>query len=344
MIDLTTFADFLRRSSIGIVIGIFGLTAVIIIYMYRGGIKNAISPAKPAPATVAFGILPKYDQNLGFPARAGIAYTIQTVSGEFPNLPMTAKVFALFQNEPTFGGPGIVKQRAVQLGFPSEPLKVSENKMTFVDSRNSARKLTIDVLNGDLSLLTNYLANPSILSTRPVSVEEAKAVTRVFFKSAGLAFDRYPESKIQTQNFRVDGSNLVEANSLANTNVIQVVYGHGDLDKLPVIAAKKTENNVSTIIAKNDVVDAKIVNMDLLKNRFSTYPLKGAVKALEDLKAGRGNFNDKFGGDGLTITSVSIGYVEGDKEKGYLTPVYIFNTASGITAYVDAVDEAWVKN
>lgn len=343
MIDLTTSADFLRRSSVGIVLGILGLTAVIVIYMYWGNIKNAISPPKPAPATVAFGILPKFDQSIGFPARAGIPYTIQTVSGELPNLPATAKVFALSKNEPTFGGPAVIKQRAAQLGFSGEPSETIGNMLTFVDSRNSSRKLIIDVLSGDLSLSTDYLINPSILNARPGSVEEAKSTARDFFKSAGLVFEEYPDNKIVTQNFRIDGGNLVEANSLANTNVIQVMYAHADLDKLPVIAAKKIDNNVNATVAKNGIVNAKIINSELIKNKFATYPLKGVTRAFEDLKAGKGDFNDEFNGDGVTVTSVSVGYVEGDKEKGYLTPVYIFNTANGPSAYVDAIEDAWVQ-
>lgn len=344
MIDLTTSADFFRRSSIGIVLGILGLTTVIFIYMYRGGIKNAISPPKSAPATVAFGILPKFDQNVGFPAKAGISYTIQTVSGELPSLPATAKVFALSKNEPTFGGPAVIRQVAAKLGFPAEPSETLGNNLTFIDGRNSGRKLIMDVLSGDLSISTNYLTNPNILNTRPGSVDEAKSIARDFFKSAGLPLGDYPENKIVTQNYRIDGGDLVEATSLANSNVVHVMYGHADLDKLPVIAAKKTENNVNVTVAKSEIVNAKIINSELLKNKFSTYPLKGIARAFEDLKAGIGDFNDEFNGDLITITSVTVGYVEGDKKKGYLTPVYIFNTANGLSAYVDAIEEAWVRN
>ncbi|MBI3341492.1 hypothetical protein HY024_00035 [Candidatus Curtissbacteria bacterium] len=343
MIDLTTSADFLRRSSVGIVVGILILILIIVGYMFRNDVKNTIFPQKPPPATVAFGMLPKFNLAVGYAAKNNIAYTLQTVTGDLPALSDKAKVFAIAVKEPTFGAPAQVKLRAAKLGFDGNPIDVGGQLMSFVDTRNNQRTLKINSLTGDILLESNYLSTQEVLTTRPSSIDEAKMTAEDFFHSAGLNFDDYDRKQPEVKSFRVDGSNLVEANSLATTNVIQVTYNHVAIDKMPVVYPKQKNSNVAAIVARSGVVEAKIINLNVLKNKFSTYPLKGVQKAYEDLKAGRAAFDDRFDGDSLTITSVSLGYVDSGSETAYLMPVYIFNSSTGLKVYVSAVDDSWIK-
>lgn len=344
MIDLTTSADFFRRSSLGILIGILILVVTITVYMFRSDIKNAVAPPKPPPATVAFGILPKFDLGVGYPASSNVKYILQTVTGELPALPNTAKVFTTTVKEPSFGGPAIAKQKAARLGFLDDSIESTAVQMKFIDARNDQKTLTINMSTGDLILTTNYLSTPEVLTSRPRSVDDAKLLAADFFRTAGLNFDDFAKDRVQTRNFRIDGGVLIEANSLSSTNVIEVAYKYADIDKLPIINAKQRENNVFAIVGESGVVQARIINLNLLKNQFATYPLKGVVKAFAELAAGQAAYDSQFDGDSLTVTSVNLGYVDSSQESNYLQPAYIFNTTDGVSAYVSAVDNSWTKD
>src|SRR3990167_1524503 len=110
MVDLTSSAGFLKRFAIWIVLCIVGLILIIVFYLNRSMIGSALFPAKPLPATIAFGILPKFDLNFGYRPTGNILYNLQTVSGDLPNFPTTAKVFAISQNKASFSAPETIKQ------------------------------------------------------------------------------------------------------------------------------------------------------------------------------------------------------------------------------------------
>ena len=98
MIDLTTSAGFFRRASVWIVLSILAFVILLVVYLNRQAIGSTFFPPKPLPATVAFGILPKFNLEQGFKPPAGVSYELQTVTGELPALPSTAKVFKIYKN------------------------------------------------------------------------------------------------------------------------------------------------------------------------------------------------------------------------------------------------------
>lgn len=343
MIDLTSSADFLRRSSLWIGLTIAGLILLLILYMYRGTIKSSLFPPPAPPPTVAFSKLPKFDSNIGYKAQTG-NFALQTVSGELPILPGSAKVFEIIKDKPSFGASESIKGRALNMGFTKEPAQITGSKMKFLNnSQTSQNTLTMDSLSGDLLLESDYLSNTKIVSSRPKTVEEAKAAAKSFFATAGLNLSNYPESKIETKNWRIDGGNLVESNSLSSANVVEVIYRPSDLDKLPVISAKSSESNISAIVAQNTIVFAKVKNIKIAKNRFATYPLKGVAQAYEDLKSGNAATDRNQTGNDFIVTSISLGYVQSEIENNYLMPVYLFKLDNGITTYVSAVDPRWTN-
>lgn len=342
MIDLTTSAGFFRRASVWIVLSVVALIVILVVYLNRQQIGAAFFPPKPLPATVAFGILPKFNFDVGYKPQSGVSYELQTVTGELPALPGTAKVFGISKNVISFSSFDIAKSRAQKLGFTNTPTEIGSNKLQFVDPNDSNRILVIDALNGTTNLESDYLTNTFILAARPRSIEEAKQTAIDFFNSAGVSLSEYPADKITTRNFKVDAGTLVETSSLSTTNLIQVDFTRADLDKLPVTSAKADANPVSALVSDR-VASVKYDALPIEKNDFATYPLKGVGKAFEDLKAGRAAYNKAFSGNSLTITSVSLGYVESDADLDYLVPVYLFNVVGGFSAYVPAVDNSWMQ-
>lgn len=340
MVDLTASADFFRRFAIWIVVTILGLIVIIALYMNRTAIQNAIFPPKPLPATVAFGILPKFNLESDNKPAGGITYTLQTISGGLPSLPNKAKVFAIAQNQPaSFSAPKDAKRKARELGFGEEPI-VSGTGMTFTDA--NGRTLITDVISGDMNLTSDYLNDPGVLTSRPASVEAAKSLAQTFLRSAGINFPVYPEEKVTTKFLRLDGGQLTTANSLSEANLIEFNYVMNDLDKIPVYVKDRENNLVSAIVSKDKVVEAKFQPLKIERGLFATYPLKNVETAFADLKSGNAVINKPLTSGNQTITSVDLGYVI-DGSQNYLVPVYVFELGSGALAFVPAVESAWIQ-
>src|SRR3989304_10594007 len=97
--NLTETASFSRKAFIW-AIRLVGAIVVLVLLISLGRVlKNTIFPPKPLPATVAFGKLPKLDLTEGIKPQAQITYSIETISGQLPSLPNTAKVFTIASNE-----------------------------------------------------------------------------------------------------------------------------------------------------------------------------------------------------------------------------------------------------
>lgn len=342
MIDLTTSAAFFKRSFVWIILGLLAFTFAIFIYVNRINIGRAILPQKPPPATVAFGILPKFDLSPGFKLPANVTYELQTVSGDLPVSPTSAKIFSISKSSPSFLKPQMFTEIARRLGF-SDPGQVVSGVMTFIDPEDRTRTLVIDTTTGETELTSTYLNNIDILISRPESVEDAKKTAQNFFDILNLNFANYPVSKIETEYLRVDGGNLIEANSLSASNLIGVNFPMADLDGLPIKNAREGDRFVYALVWNDIVVYARLQNLMVEKNSFATYPLKGVQKAFEDLKAGKGALNQPFNGQSLVVKSVELGYLQTGNEENYLIPVYMFNVSDGLFAYAPAVDENWTQ-
>ncbi len=339
MVDLTASADFFRRFAIWIALSILGLIAIMVLYMNRTMIQNAIFPPKPLPATVAFGILPKLNLDSDKKPAGGISYNLQTISGSLPHLQNKAKVFSIAQNRSSsFSAPDDARRKARELGFTQEPA-ISGTTMTFTDA--NGRTLVLDIISGDMKLSSDFLNDPDILTSRPDSVETARSLAQSFFKSAGINSPVYPDENATIKFLRLDGGQLTTSNSLSGANLVEFNYVMNDLDKIPVYSINDENNSVSAIVSKNKVVEAKFQPLKIDRGLFATYPLKNVETAFADLKSGNVVFNKPLSGDNQTITSVDLGYVV-DREK-YLVPVYVFKMASGALGFVPAVDSSWVQ-
>jgi len=321
-------------------VSIVVLIVILSLSMNRAAIQKALFPPKPLPATVAFGILPKFDLNFGNKPTGSITYTLQTVSDELPILPTTAKVFAMGQNKASFSTPDVIKEKAGNLNFATEP-EISGTKMKFTDQKG--RTLTADVISGNMKLITTYLNDPDILTTRPDSVEQVKKQATDFFETAGLNPFNYPENKIEIKYYRLDGGSLNETSSLSNANLVGINYQMGDIDKIPVYTVDTGRNSVFALASQKNLVEATFEPLNVDKGLFATYPLKDISLAYEELKTGNAVFNKPNNGSGLIVSSVSLGYLA-NPSASYLIPVYVFDLGNPLLAFVPAVDASWIQH
>jgi len=344
MATLTETAIFSKKASRWVGAGIIILIVLIILLISGKTIKNMILPPKAPPATVAFGKLPKFDLSLGIKPPTVVSYDLETVSGAFPiSLPQSAKVFSIAFPESSFGALEQVKVKASRAGFSSEPVEVLPGSAKFVDNSKKDKVLTIETASGNLVLFSNYLSNPEIITRKTKSVEDAIRIARNFFNNFDLDMEEFPEKNIQTRKLRVDTGGLKETLALSDTNLIEVVFGRADADKLPILAAWEETPQVWAFVSGDEIVAANLKIAKIQKFRFSTYPLKGVQKAYDDLKAQNAAFNKKAAGSQIAIREVTLGYIEGKSTEEFLQPVYLFRGNEGFVAYVAAVAGDWTE-
>ena len=342
MANLTEAAFFSKKAFIW-TLWFIGAVLILILLVSLGKVtKNAIFPPKPLPATVAFGKLPKLDLTEGIKPQAQITYSIETISGQLPSLPNTAKVFTIASNESSFGALERTKIRVSKLGFTEEPQKISGNIFQFQDPKEEDRIIAIDVTSDNFTLESNYFNSPQILSTRPGSLEAAVDLARDFFSNFDLNLEEFPQDKIQTLTFRVDAGHLTETPALSTANVIQVNFQRADLDGLNIISPQESKPPAKALVSQRKIVEAELAKLAILQNEFATYPLKETTEAFEQLKSGQGAFNKSPTNLNVPIRNVSLAYIETKNYQNYLQPVYVFKSDEGLVAYVAAVDDVWI--
>lgn len=343
MSSLTEAALLSKKAFFWVIIAICVIVAIFVFLGVGKNIKNALFPAGPAPATVAFGNLPALDVSNGYKAPAGVVYSLETISGDFPQFPGSLKVFAIGTEESSFGAVERTKEKAGQIGFRAAPLEISSGIFKFTDPENDQKTLVVNSLSGNFVMDSNYFSDLNIIGSRPPNEEAAKSIATQFFAKYGSDLSDFTPDKIAVRKLRIDGKNLTEAPALSSANLIEVNFYRQDLDGVSVYGAKKNAAEVSALVSQSGVVWAKANLVPILKNKFATYPLRSASEAFESLKGGSGFFDQPVTASSQNIIDVSLGYVIGEKTKDFLIPVYVFKSVSGTLAFVSAVEGKWVK-
>lgn len=341
MSSLTQAALFSKKAFFWSLVAIAIVVSLFVFLSIGRSIKNALFPKGPLPATVAFGKLPSMDLSGGFKAPGGVTYILETISGEFPAFPASAKVFAIGKGGPSFGALERIKIKAANLGFRESPIETSPGVFKFVDERDSERILTIDSLSENFTLASNYFSDTEVVGGRFPREEKAIDMAVGFLQSYGLSLENYPRDKIETKKLRIDGNTLTETPALLDTNLIEVNFVRGNLDGIPVFGVWKDKAVISVLVSQNNVASAQVKPPMILAHKFATYPLRSAFLAFEDLRTGLAAFNRPLTTSTITIIGVSLAYVESDAVGDFLIPVYIFSGVGDFWGYVPAVDESW---
>lgn len=343
MATLTEAAIFSKKSFHVLLIGLGVLLVLLIFIRIAGNLKDELFPPSPLPATVAFDKLPKVDLSEGAKPSADLIYKMETISGDLPVLPTSAKVFKIEMPEVTFGDLERTKSKVAQVGFFGEPVEIIQGKAKFVDSKSQSRQITINLASGNFTFNNNFLNDPRLSSIQLRSQAEGIAKAYGFFYIFGLDETEFPRNRATITRYSLSDTNLKEADSISSTNLIRVNLNRGDIDKMPVINASLDNNRVWALVSSIETLEAKLSITPIKLHKFATYPLKGVDKAYQELKNGKAFFNKEPEGKIFSIREVVLGYVDTEKFQPYLQPFYLFKGENGQIVYIGAVDETWIK-
>lgn len=337
MANLTQMSLFLRKW------GVFAiLTTIVVLVVFFGGksLLKIIFPVKPAPATVAFGKIPKLDLKAGFIPKSAISYKIETISGDLPALVTEAKVIATETGGVGFGTTDKIKSRVVVLGFTDAPTDTGNGALRFVDPKDSSRVLMVDAASGNFKLTGELQSQESsgLINSQATAINTA----RTFFNAFGLDDLQYPDSSVVLRYFDLSEGKLVSVPSANSAKLAEVKFYHGNIDGLVSRQLKEDESYAWALVSGKQVVNAEMNIPSVAFYKYATYPLKGTTKAFEDLKAGLGAFSGNFDDSQFAIRDVVLAYLFVNNQP-YIQPIYVFSGETGVDAYVAALSDKWVE-
>lgn len=309
-------------------------------------VKDILTP--PPPPQADFGKLPP----IPFPDRQkeNIVYSLNTLSGFLPNFSDRAKVYKIVTPQPTLLGLEKTRQKVAAVDFISNGVQISEDIYQWVDQgRPLQRKITINIFSGDFNLSSPYLVTPSLQTlSRTDEKEDAIEKAKSFLSSMSLFHDDVDEKKTKTTLFSIEAATLVPTSKTSNTRIIRVDFFQRDVDSLPIHYENGIKSTMSLLVGKErnilQVVDATHFHKNI-SQISSTYAIKSASDAFEELKKGKGYVAYKPEGVvEFTIKEVFLGYYIGEKEQEFLMPIVVFKGDNDFVGYVSAVRDEWISN
>lgn len=296
-------------------------------------------PPPPAP-TVIFGRLP----TLSFPQKEAstLSFVLQTPTGELPALPVQSNVYLMPQTTVSFLALEESVQIARQLGFTGTPVELSQTIYRF-EKPNTPATLEMNIVNKSFSLNYRLGETPTLLSTRPRSTEEALSAVRSYLSQASLLTPDLSEGTHSFEFQKVQPPSLTSVLSLSDANFIRVNLFRKKYDELPVLTPYKNSGNVWFLVSGSTNRDTQIVAGEyhyfpVDETRKSTYPLKSASVAFDELKAGKAYSVTTPAGalEKVVVRRVYLAYYDSGRPQGFMQPVVVFE-GDDYLGYVPAV-------
>ncbi len=327
--------------------GLF-LGAIFLIYIFvKGGtiFRQLFFPKPPPPPAQAFGKLP----HIAFPKKgeSGINYTVNTVDGKLPSLANRIDVYALLTTEPDLLALQKAKTTLDSMNFVENQFKRSDTVYQWTQSRTGI-VINYDIVNKNFTINSNYLNNPSLISTTllPSETDIVRDVSNylksIEAETENIDFDRAKVELLELQN-----GSLVGAQNLGNARLARVTLVQKNVGDTPIIYGALEDSLLTFIVSypSNSIqlLDGTFYNYQIDESKKSDYPVKTAEQALEDLKSGNGYTINPQNLTDVDITNVELKYYLPRESNGYLLPVFVF-TGINFTGFVEALPNTSIQD
>lgn len=340
---LTTFVTYYKKTIFFLAAFLIIAVALIAFSNLLGKIIDSLTGANKIPPIVAFGKLPILDLSGGVKPTGDTIYEIETITGDLPNLNTSAKVFAIKKQVATFSDLEDSKKKAKALKFLDTPVENIGGNVTFQDSKDESRKLTVQIVSQSFKLDSNYLSDFGIISGHIRSEDAARSSAIDFLRSTQIPINQFPPENIIIENYKIEQGKLAKSSSLAGTNLTRVIFNRPDIEGLPIFDINRESPSVWALTTGDKIVAAQYNSFEVSKHKFSTYPLKGVKKAFEELKNGNGTLNKNLESNVFEIRKVKLGYLQTRTFQDFLEPVYVFESDNNLAAFVNAVENQWIE-
>ncbi|MBP9815276.1 MAG: hypothetical protein KBC63_03050 [Candidatus Levybacteria bacterium] len=336
-----SLAQITREARFSLKIGGLIIVSLILIFLvFQGGlfIKNFLFPQPPTPAEEKFGSLP----TLVFPESTNSLpeFKLNTVSGNFPSFPSTILVYKLQQKTPKVSDYQSARNRAASLGYTQNQQAINQSLYKWSKS-NANNVLFYDITSLNFSVESDYLTDPNLIPSPLSNTEDVTEAILSFIHTLGASTSDIDLSKSPIFYYNISSGQLVEAESAINATVARIFLKQQDVNELPIYYPTSNPSSLyitTTSDTTSGVVHANYNHFLPDLNDSSTYKLRSAESAFEDLKKGKGYIVRPTTASTIDITDISLGYyLSTESSQKYLMPIIVFTGANNFQAYLSAL-------
>ena len=333
----------------------YGLVALVVLIVGRVLLTaavnywKAINPPPEPPPTVGFGPLPKIEFPTQEDSDKPTSYVLELPTAKFRQFPDRAKVFFMPSVAPSLLADELVKQKASSFMFVFQPEILGERTYRWTRTEGLDMSLTMDTLNYNFSLKSNFRAKPEFL-INPNLPEEFEAVAKVksLLDRADLLADDVATASGKVSFIRSLGGELTPAASLSDSDFVRVDLNRVAVDdRYPMYTSEGTKGIISAILTGatntlSGVVEINNYYHPVDYEQVETYPLREVKMAWKVLQAGEGFISSKGELETAVIRDVELGYYDSEEEQGFLQPVFVFKGDEGFMGIVSAVNPQYM--
>lgn len=295
-------------------------------------------PEPPPPPTVSFGKLPELNLPEGQSVE-GVTYTLELPEGSLPNLPTQAKVYFMPKIASNLLDLESAIEKARGLGFSPNPQEISETVYRF-SHPNVPATLEINIVTGIFSVSYSLSQDSSPIERIPPAPEIAASTVRSYLSSADLL----PEDLTgpTTHEFlKIEGGDLVVKQGRADSHLTKINFYRKAYDERASLPPNPDEANVWFLVSGSNerakqIIAGEFHYFPVDETQSSTYPIKTAQEAFDELKTGDAYIVRAPSQGNITIRRVYLAYYDSGTAAEFFQPIVVFQGDSFI-AYVPAV-------
>lgn len=339
--DMITLANSAREARLllkygSVIIGV----AIILILIFRFGafLKNIYFPTPPEPPQMGFGVLPQ----LPLQATEGFSpsFRINTQTGFLPVFPDRIPVYTLIQPDTNILTVQRIRSQLSNAGFSLKERKLSDTVYEWYSTANPDTYITYDIITKNFDISSNY-ANNSFVLTASNLPTGAQAVQKVFdfLRLIGKDVEDLEFNRSIVSYYRIVEGDFVKSD-VETAQVTKVALFLKAIENVPIEYNYNTDSDMVFFVASADkgseIIHATYKETDINYENSSTYPLKTAEQAFQDLQQGNARILDLQTPDFVDIFKVYPAYYVGEENKDFLLPIIVFE-GKGFKAYVNAI-------
>lgn len=328
-----------------------GLVIFLILWSVGVAAVKAYMAAHPpyTPPTVKYGRLPR----IVFPEKTfeKKGFTAEMADDKLPSFKDQAKVYVVYRPVSSFMALEYDTRAAKEMGFTSKPTESSPGSGIYIfKNDNLNQTLTMNVPEGSFKLSYPYQNDQMLLVPDKVpGKEEAIESARSFLKNAGRLPEDLDNGEKKVSYWKIEYDGLKQVSAPSEANVARVdFFRMAFKDEFKIVQADPNRAVVSILVSGSTVEGKKIVEVNYKyvsvdRESFSTYPIKTAQEAWDELKTG--NYWPSFDvrNKDLIIRKMYLAYFEPVTLTNYMQPVFVFEGDGNFMAYVPAVKDNYVK-
>lgn len=343
---LTQVAGFTQKFIvISIISVILGIVSFIGYRIWYANYLANLPPVEEKPE-IKWGSLPTPEFPPSKSTATNFSYTIDTQSGllSLEKFPKISKVFFIPKGVTTF----LAGQRAADLStkfsVSTQPEILSETKYKF---STADRSITVNLDTSNFQYQKDASAAASIAVPITNSTTQIAQDFKTFLSNKNLLNDELREGPVKIGYFKFNDKSLIPTDA-TEAQAVQISIWPKDIDKKSVVTPSNEKSLVSAIFVKSALDLENYITLDYIywpvdQTTFTTYPLKTAEGAFNDLRSGKGVVILAPNASSASITSIKLSYFESDKYSPYLQPVYVFEGPSFI-AYIPAIASPYLAS